>query len=551
MNALKPFVPALAILAFAMLAGTAPALAQGRGTATAPGLAGGGPPGLAGGGPPGLAGGGPPGLAGGGPPGLAGGGPPGLAGGGPPGLAGGGLPAGVAGPPPNIIGPLLGIGALGHGPPIGIPAAALGPPGLAGGGPPGLNGPGQGVQDAAHGNLQPASDGVPSSQGSAHSAQGSSQDSEQPSRDAVGRPSKPGLALQNTARDEHGQLIVRDEVLAVSPSSASLAIARRLNFTVERRDSLGALGVTSATLRAPEGMSAVDALAALRQADPGGSYDYAHIYNPSGGGTGLSAANVSLGIAGSGAGLRLGMIDGGIEKNHSAFQDADLVTRGFAQGSATPGTLHGTAVASLLVGHDKEFSGYVPAARLYAADVFGGAPDGGSADTIARALNWLASKDIAVTNISLAGPPNALLAAAVKAYVASGHVLVAAAGNNGPAAPPSYPAAYPGVISVTSVDGDRHLEIDASGPAQFAALGVGVRAASLPSGYAGVTGTSFATPLVAARFALVLHAPDAEASKTAIRLLSQAATPLTAQEGAPFYLDAVVRSVPSATAAAR
>ena len=72
-------------------------------------------------------------------------------------------------------------------------------------------------------------------------------------------------------------------MLALSPTPESLAIARRLNFAIVRQDQLGALGLSSTVLRAPSGMSAADALAALRRADPAGTYDYANIYNPTGG----------------------------------------------------------------------------------------------------------------------------------------------------------------------------------------------------------------------------------------------------------------------------
>src|SRR5438067_2115448 len=262
--------------------------------------------------------------------------------------------------------------------------------------------------------------------------------------DVVGRPrNSPILAV---ARDEHGAMIIRAEILAVSPSDSGMQVAQRLKFAIARRDGLGALGLSTATLRVPDGMSAVDALILLRRADPLGIYDYAHIYNPSGS-AGPTASGPAIGSVASAAGIKIGMIDGGVEKSHPAFRGAPVVARGFTQTADTPATLHGTAVASLLVGRDNGFSGYVPGAMLYAADVFGGAANGGSADNIARALNWLAANNIAVTNISLAGPPNLLLEAAVKAFVATGHTLVAAAGNGGPAAGPNYPAAYPGVVA--------------------------------------------------------------------------------------------------------
>jgi subtilisin family serine protease len=368
--------------------------------------------------------------------------------------------------------------------------------------------------------------------------------------DAVGRPNgAPNLAA-SLARDEHGAMIVRAEVLAVGPDETSMRITQRLGFTVVRRDSLGALGLATATLRVPAGMSAVDALAALRRADPKGIYDYAHVYNPSGGERAGMAAPADTSST-AGAGLRVGMIDGGIEKRHPAFRDASLITQNFGQGASMQGTVHGTAVASLLVGHDRGFSGYLPGATLYAADVFAGAPDGGSADVIARALNWLAANNIAVTNISLAGPPNLLLEAAVKAFIGRGHMLVAAAGNGGPAAPSSYPAAYPGVIAVTSVDSNKRPELDASRGAQFAALGVDVRAATLPGGYASVTGTSYAAPAVTARFALLLRAPDTAKAKMALSELSEAGVPLNATKDAPKYLDASMATELSGVVGAR
>src|SRR5258706_3185484 len=266
----------------------------------------------------------------------------------------------------------------------------------------------------------------------------------QTARDLVGRPLGSARLL---TRDERGAAIIRGEVLAVEPSDASLAIARQMRFTVVRQDRVEALSLASTTLQAPEGMDTPEALAALRRADPSGNYDYAHVYSPSGAIMGVSASGVATAPVVSFA--RIGMIDGGIEKRHPALSNAAITSQAFAGKGGAAGSAHGTAIASLLVGQDGKFFGYLPGAELYAADVFGGAPDGGSAAEIARALNWLAANNIAVTNISLAGPPNALLAAAAKSFLASGHLLVAATGNDGPAAPPNYPAAYPRAIGVT------------------------------------------------------------------------------------------------------
>ncbi len=371
------------------------------------------------------------------------------------------------------------------------------------------------------GNRLPAVGGLPDTLNRATGRLGQDiQGLAQTSRDLVGRPLS---ARRQLARDDHGFAIIRGQVLAVSPSDSSLAIVSGLHFTVLRQDRLEALGLTTTTLQAPEGMDTVTALATLRRADTAGDYDFAHVYNPSG-----EASVPTTGISANAmpSNARIGMIDGGVEKRHAAFSGASVVTKSFAGKADAPGSAHGTAVASLLVGKDGSFSGYLPGATLYAGDVFGGAPDGGSAAQIARALNWMAENNIAVTNISLAGPPNALLAAAVKAFISSGHLLVAAVGNDGPAAPPNYPAAYPGVIAVTSVDADGRVQLDASRGGRFAARGVDVRAASLPRGYTSVTGTSYASPAIAARLARMLEKPDPAGARTAADRLAQSSLKL-------------------------
>jgi subtilisin family serine protease len=120
-----------------------------------------------------------------------------------------------------------------------------------------------------------------------------------------------------------------------------------------------------------------------------------------------------------------------------------------------------------------------------------------------------------------------LLEAAVRAALARGHVIVAAVGNDGPAAPVKYPAAYDGVIAVTAVDERGKVQIDANRGAavMFAAPGVNIRAAQLSDEYAAVTGTSFASPVVAARFATLMAEPDpARAATARDRLTNEAQT---------------------------
>jgi hypothetical protein len=355
-------------------------------------------------------------------------------------------------------------------------------------------------------------------------------------RDLVGRPTDKLILSQALTHDERGNEIVRGELLAISPKRKDLAIARALHFSILHTDRLSALGLLSVTLALPEGMTAVSALALLRHADPAGNFDYSSIYNPSGDGLVAKAPN-SLPASVDAGKVVVGMIDGGIDRRHPSLAGNRIVVRSFAGRGTSPPTLHGTAIASLLVGKSRKFSGYLPGASLYAADVYGGVADGGSAIDIARALNWLAHKGIAVTNISLSGPSNALLGAAVKAFIGTGHVLVAAAGNDGPAAPPNYPAGYPGVICVTSVDREQQFEMDANlNRCRYAARGVNVRAARLPRGYGRFTGTSYAAPMVSAGFARLMPNPGLPQAYAAGQFLMRCSHLIVSADGQKVHL---------------
>ncbi|HEY0490324.1 MAG TPA: S8 family serine peptidase, partial [Telluria sp.] len=139
---------------------------------------------------------------------------------------------------------------------------------------------------------------------------------------------------------------------------------------------------------------------------------------------------------------------------------------------------------------------------------------------------WLAGEQVGVINISLVGPPNVLLERVVTAMIRRGHVLVAAVGNDGPAAPPLYPASYRGVVGVTGVDQrGRALPEAARGPqVMFAAPGNRIVSAAVGSPpFRPMRGTSFAAPVVAALLAPSVPEPSASAARAAIDALARQA----------------------------
>lgn len=299
--------------------------------------------------------------------------------------------------------------------------------------------------------------------------------------------------------DELGQPVVRGEVLALAPAPDVLARIEQAGFRVARRSELDGLGLEAVVLAVPKGMSAREAISRLQAIDPDGAYEFNHLYQASGQASGGAARRAPPSAAGGqAAGVRLGLVDGSAAADHPALRRARVSQRAFAPGGARV-TDHATAVASLMVGAAGPFRGAAPGASLYVADVYGTTPAGGSAEAIARGLSWLAQNRVPVVNISLVGPKNRLLERSVAALNARGVVVVAAVGNDGPAAPPLYPAAYPGVVAVTGVNGRRQVlpEAGRGSHVDFAAPGADMAGAAARGGYVAVRGTSFAAPLVA------------------------------------------------------
>jgi hypothetical protein len=338
--------------------------------------------------------------------------------------------------------------------------------------------------------------------------------------------------------DPDGQPIVRRQIGALSPTAAALERARAEGFTVLRSESLTGVGLTLVVFEAPRGMSTRRALRKLRELDPAGEYDYNHLYLDAGEAVPPSSppapAATAMPETAPTAGMRIGLIDSGIDVVHPALAGAALVRHG-CDGKSLPAP-HGTAVASLLVGSASGFAALAPGATLYAADIFCG-HGGGSMALLAIALDWMARERIAVVNISLVGAKSVLLTGLVRAMTTRGHLLVAAVGNDGPAAPPLYPAAYPDVVGVTGVDDRRKVLPEACRGEQvdFAAFGAGLEAAAVGGEFEAVRGTSFATPIVAALLAAQLDAPDSARARDALAGLEASAIDLGNNGADPTY----------------
>lgn len=316
--------------------------------------------------------------------------------------------------------------------------------------------------------------------------------------------------------DRDGNPVRAREILVEDPDETLLARAATAGFSLLELETIDELGIGYARFRVSHGTSLNSALKLMRgiAGSRAVSTDPLHF----GGGTVLplpAVAERSPVVAGA-TSASIGIIDGGVDQR---VLDAQVVQQAFAAGGVAPNA-HATALASLIRG-TRAIRGAAPPARLLIADVYGRDPAGGSATAIARAIGWMVRQRVPVVVVSLVGPFNPLLSRVVTAARARGTVIVAAVGNDGPAAPPAYPASYPGALAVTGVDGRNRGLIEAGRATHldYAAPGADMLAAGLGGQTVAVRGTSFAVPFVAARLARFYESPDNAAIAAALRAL--------------------------------
>jgi type VII secretion-associated serine protease mycosin len=236
-----------------------------------------------------------------------------------------------------------------------------------------------------------------------------------------------------------------------------------------------------------------------------------------------------------GGGLTVAVIDSGV--NGSVSDLAGSVTAGpDYTGISTPPAnpdwgVHGTWMASLIAGHghgpgeDDGVIGVAPASRILSIRVI---PDRADPhynrysreqepniqDSLARGIEYAVRHGAEVISMSIGySAPNGAVKQALQEAFSRGVVVVASAGNSGAPdgtsdpgqAPVSFPADYPGVISVGAVKENGAVAGFSSDnlSVRVAAPGVSVPAEGRDGQYWWVSGTSPACALVAGVAALI------------------------------------------------
>ncbi len=211
-----------------------------------------------------------------------------------------------------------------------------------------------------------------------------------------------------------------------------------------------------------------------------------------------------------GAGVKVGVLDTGIDYTHPDLKANYRGGRDFANGDADPldDHGHGTHVSGTIAAADNGYGvvGVAPGALLYALKVF--RADGvGYTSWFAAAVDWCIGRGIKVINYSGGSSTGSDLArlACRRAYDA-GITIVAASGNEG-AASIYYPAAYDKVIAVGSTGStDARSDFSNYGPGlDVMAPGENILSTIIGGGYSNYwSGTSMATPHVSGVAALLV-----------------------------------------------
>mmetsp|Transcript_31181 Transcript_31181/g.47560 ORF Transcript_31181/g.47560 Transcript_31181/m.47560 type:complete len:569 (+) Transcript_31181:90-1796(+) len=219
-----------------------------------------------------------------------------------------------------------------------------------------------------------------------------------------------------------------------------------------------------------------------------------------------------------GKGLKIGVIDNGIDTKHPLFQGKVVKSTSYRYGSDVAEDTHGTHVAGTI-------HMMAPEAEIYDYRVFGPQGKFTVSEAIAHAvLDALLVDGCDIINMSIGSPTSDMVILSAIAYVKSkGMVVVAAASNNGDGDSMTndvaFPAFFEETISIAAVKKERGLpamSYSSSNPqVDYAAVGDQIKSYQAGgSGYATLNGTSMACPHVTGLIAALMSGTNSYKFRT-------------------------------------
>lgn len=251
-----------------------------------------------------------------------------------------------------------------------------------------------------------------------------------------------------------------------------------------------------------------------------------------------------------GEGIKVCVIDTGIDYNHPDLKDNYKGGRNFINNTDNPmdDHGHGTHVSGTIAAENNDIGvlGVAPDAFIYSCKVLNSSGSG-SYSNIVAAIQWAIDHSMQIISMSLGGSSfsQALKDICDAAYNA-GILLVAAAGNSGSNSDTiGYPAKFDSVVAVCATDqNDARASFSSVGPAaELSAPGVsipstvptGTCSMCDPNGYRNANGTSMACPHVSGAAALILKAHPAMPNTEVRTTLQETAVDLGGQGRDIYY----------------
>lgn len=307
---------------------------------------------------------------------------------------------------------------------------------------------------------------------------------------------------------EEGWRAIKQQWMVLADAQSEQALIH-LGATIESSKVYLGLGLKVLHFTVPEAFDGKQHLANHLSAESLATLDRNHVYQAQNKTVSTDTAASTHQGAVCDRPVNIGMIDSAITQQHRAFKEAKITAKSFLVKGLTSPSQHGTAVASVLVGKADELSPLLPEAQLYSAEVFyqqSNYAQGATLSAMIEALNWLVEQKVWVINMSLAGPDNRILQRVITAATKKGAYIVAAAGNEGPAAAPVYPAGYAEVTAVSAIDAkfQPYRWSNRGDYIEYSALGVNVISAQAHQQLGKESGTSMAAPVVSAALACLL-----------------------------------------------
>jgi subtilisin family serine protease len=230
----------------------------------------------------------------------------------------------------------------------------------------------------------------------------------------------------------------------------------------------------------------------------------------------------------SGKGAIVAVIDSGVDTGHPSLKGADLTPVDVVREGVKGPDMHGTAITGIIAASG-DLTGIAPSAKIIAVRAFAPLHQGMApvtdATTLAKAIDQAFARGARIFNMSFAGDRQQTVIEMIDAAYAQGAVFVAAAGNEGPSAPPAYPAAHDKVIAITATDQSDAIydQANRGGYVLAAAPGVDILAPVTGQGFDYLSGTSFAAAHVTGVIALLMERNPSLTAETIRKVLVEAA----------------------------